>query len=348
MSYQMMGTLAAAARAGVVAGMVTSPAFSSFDTWVAETEPNDDFSSREMLDPSVREVDGSLFGQSNEYGGYGGYGGGGDEVIGIPGSGDGDVDFFAFQGLTPGNVFEVFTSVSNLDTLLGQFDNSGSLLAADDDSSPTGDFGSALAGIVDSSGNVNVGVTGFGDFSFEGFHFENGDYTLTLNTVGLDDIEQLESFENVFLTDTDSDTPGFQFDLTVNAGEIVIIDPPVAVGYDYVSEGAKFSSVQLPNVGGDDSFLVTFLDGTGEEIVVPVNAGEVFDFNGLSVPEFTVTGIDPLAELDPENPLAFPTAVTFEDSGSFIVSQTAIIPTPATAWLLALGAAGIVVQRRRR
>ena len=320
-----------------------SPALSYADTQVAETEPNDDFSSREMLNPNVREVDGSLFGQSD---GYGGYGGGGDDVIGIPGSGDGDVDFFAFQGLTPGNIFQVFTSVDGVDTILGQFDGSGFLLAADDDSSPTGDLGSAVAGIVDSSGTVNTGVTGFDDSFFEGFHSENGNYTLTLNTV--DDIASLESFENVFLNDTDPETPGFQFDLTVNAGEIVVIDPPVAAGYDYVSEGANFNSVQLPSVGGDDIFFVTFLDESGEQIVEPVEAGEVFVFDGLAVPEFTVTGIDPLAKVVPENPRAFPTAVTFDGNGSFRVSQTAVIPTPSTAWLLALGAAGIVVRRRRR
>jgi len=96
-----------------------------------------------------------------------------------------DVDFFTFTGLTPGLDFTIETTQATstgMDTLLGWFDDSGSLLASDDDSGVG--YLSLLTGKVPSSGKLTFGVTGYGDTSFGGSHSQDGDYNLVLSITG--------------------------------------------------------------------------------------------------------------------------------------------------------------------
>jgi hypothetical protein len=93
----------------------------------------------------------------------------------------GDVDFFTFVGLAPGTPFVAKTlrgPMSNVDTYLGWFDDSGAKVAEDDGSGENS--ASLLQGMVPGSGKLTFAVTGDIDHNFEGAHFQEGDYELLL------------------------------------------------------------------------------------------------------------------------------------------------------------------------
>ncbi len=100
---------------------------------------------------------------------------------GIPG----DVDVFAFTGLTAGDsyVAETFSGATGSipDTVLGWFNDLGVLVATDDDG---GDGTlSQMEVTVPSSGTLFLGVSGYADFGFVGQHNASGSYELTLEAV---------------------------------------------------------------------------------------------------------------------------------------------------------------------
>ncbi|MEE9404178.1 MAG: PEP-CTERM sorting domain-containing protein [Algisphaera sp.] len=107
--------------------------------------------------------------------------------------GGGDVDFFEFSGLIPGEVMlaKTFFEDDGPDTVLGWFDNQGNLIDSDDDNNSNhvvDDGGNSLQSVleitVDLDGKVVLGVTGYDDFDFiAGSHQETGSYVLTLGTV---------------------------------------------------------------------------------------------------------------------------------------------------------------------
>jgi hypothetical protein len=93
----------------------------------------------------------------------------------------GDLDYFTFQGLTPGALFTAETfdpSSDGVDTVLGWFDSSGALLSSDDDGA--GGVLSKLEGVVPAGGTLTFAVTGFGDDGFTGNHTEDDPYELRL------------------------------------------------------------------------------------------------------------------------------------------------------------------------
>lgn len=99
----------------------------------------------------------------------------------------GDVDVFAFTGLTAGENFvaETFNGATGTtpDTVLGWFDDLGVLVATNDD----GGVGllSQLEVTVPSSGTLFLGVSGFADFGFVGQHSASGSYELSLQAVAV-------------------------------------------------------------------------------------------------------------------------------------------------------------------
>jgi hypothetical protein len=131
---------------------------------------------------------------------------------------------------------------------------------------------------------------------------------------------------------------------------VTFIDPAIAVGYIYDTGvgDPNFASVILPDVGGgvfDLSYLST---------MVVVDAGVQYFFPAGGVSEFTVTGIDPSADLDPADTSAFVTGLTFVSDGSFTGTMTPITeilsatPEPAMLTLLASSLLGFGLIRRRR
>lgn len=123
------------------------------------------------------------------------------------------------------------------------------------------------------------------------------------------------------------------------------IDPPIATGYDYSVTGQNFSSVVVPGplADGQTSFILKFNGYTDT-----LQAGTPFNFDNFvpgGVGDFTITGIDAANALDPNNPGAFVTGLTYEGSGIAVVTQTPIttdistaVPEPSTLTLLGIGA----------
>lgn len=93
----------------------------------------------------------------------------------------GDVDYFKFRGKA-GEIFvaETVPGLPDMDTILGLFNSSGALIAADDD----GGAGllSRLAVTLPANGDYYVAVSTFPDVSFTGAGEDFGRYVLTMNS----------------------------------------------------------------------------------------------------------------------------------------------------------------------
>ena len=299
---------------------------------------------------------------------------------------EGDVDFVQFTGLTPGEMFRVelfptapdpaapFLDGQNLlsDTggMIGLFDDSGTLVAADNQ---WNDGSTVLGGIVPTSGNVTVAVTGVNDdggWADDGEAFngtsawqDTGVYDLTLETFNLAD-PGVDIGDIVVLPDAPggnnpcgANASCFGFGgLEVEDGEIVNLDPDVAVGYEFVvvSGPGIFESVLLPSVGADTEFWIQ-AGACGFD----ATAGTLYDFVtecGNNVAMFTVEEIDVNEGLDPTDPIAFVTQVTFSQQGTYDVTMTPqtvwvpdnAVPEPATLALFSVGLAGFGFAGRRR
>jgi hypothetical protein len=99
---------------------------------------------------------------------------------------------------------------------------------------------------------------------------------------------------------------------TGSAGDNLFwIDPIVAVGYDYEITGSNVTSIVLPAGIGDDQYDLHLDNGGGFAFDSVVSAGVAHDFAGGGVSKFRILGIEPGAGLDPEDPTAFVTGLTF-------------------------------------
>ncbi len=159
----------------------------------------------------------------------------------------------------------------------------------------------------------------------------------------------------------------FEFDIIIGADGLGIdtpiwIDPIIAVGYVYeVNSGEDFASVTFPS-------LAAVNDTTGydlyrwDEILLEYvlvghyNAEDTHIFVG-GVSQFKILGIDTPLELDPSDPNAFMTGLTFTGSGPINMSMTPItydtnassaVPVPSAIFLFLAGIPLLLVASRRK
>jgi hypothetical protein len=142
----------------------------------------------------------------------------------------------------------------------------------------------------------------------------------------------------------------FVFNFPVQPSRTFFIDPEIAIGYDYaVSGGPLFASVTAPTgINASDIFDLVF--GATN---LPITGGVEYSF-GTPQSSFRIQGIDLAANLDPTNPTAFVTGVSFDSSGTVNVTQTPItfntsasVPGPIS--ILGVGAAfGFSRKLRKR
>lgn len=173
----------------------------------------------------------------------------------------------------------------------------------------------------------------------------------------------------VFIPTVDPTTGQFNFDIAIAAGFPVILDPDVAVGYDYAigAGDPNFASVLVLTdvVPGIYELLIPDPTNTNAFFSQQLLPGQLFSFNDflslqslppIGVESFTIQGISPNVGLDPTDATAFLTQVTFVDDPTnlnprFTGTMTPLVANVATAepstWMLmALGLMGIGVSRR--
>lgn len=154
----------------------------------------------------------------------------------------------------------------------------------------------------------------------------------------------------------ENEAPVFNFDNLVTAGLVEYYDPLVAIGYDYAIglEGPNFASLILPEIG--DSFFDLLLpQGSGFDFVARLAAGEEYFFSAGGVSAFRILGIETSAGLDPSDPTAFVTGLSFVSDGRFtgtmrpISEFVAPVPLPSSLAVMigALGLLGVSVRKRK-
>ena len=128
----------------------------------------------------------------------------------------------------------------------------------------------------------------------------------------------------------------------------IYFDPVVSVGYDYsVTGGPLFASVLVPDAlpRGDSNFILE-LPGFGNYSLVAGTTFNLLGVNPLGFSDFRISDIDPAEMLDPTNPTAFVTGLTFTAAGTVTVTQNPIIQNtggvsvPEPSNLLGLGLLG--------
>jgi hypothetical protein len=118
-------------------------------------------------------------------------------------------------------------------------------------------------------------------------------------------------------------TGAYTFNVDVVPDVEIFIDPSVALGYDYaIGPGnPMFASVQLP-IGIGNSLYTLITHGRSFGLA----GGDVFDFRTHGFPngvaQFRVADIEASAALDPADPTAFVTGLSFVAAGSFTGTMT--------------------------
>ena len=118
----------------------------------------------------------------------------------------------------------------------------------------------------------------------------------------------------------------YTFSVNVIPNFPIFIDPAVAVGFDYaIGKGnPKFATVRLP-IGIGDSRYRLKVEGRKFDLA----GGDLLDFRTHGFPggvsAFRVSCIEVEALLDPANPQAFPTEVSFVAAGQFTGTMKPIV-----------------------
>ena len=119
------------------------------------------------------------------------------------------------------------------------------------------------------------------------------------------------------------DENGWVFNFfVVNPAIPIFIDPLVAIGYDFiVNSGPNFQSVILPDIGDG---LYDIYDSLDNLLAGAFPFGTPFDFGLGGINAFKVLGIEAGAGLDPNDPLAFVTGLTFAGVGQVNMNMNPI------------------------
>jgi hypothetical protein len=162
----------------------------------------------------------------------------------------------------------------------------------------------------------------------------------------------------------DPRTGGASFQFNAAPSEVVYIDPLVATGYDYVvNSGPNILSAIFPELGDANGYQIYALNGgVLGSLLGTVMGNTTFSFGPGGVSAFALRDINTALALDPANPVAFVTGLTFNVTGSTQVniSQTPVttfvggnggaVPEPST-WLSMLagfGAMGFAMRRGKQ
>lgn len=146
---------------------------------------------------------------------------------------------------------------------------------------------------------------------------------------------------------------GWNFNFNIVPGRTVFIDPDIAIGYDYiVNSGPSIASVLLPTFG-DGLYDLWLWNGSEWVATGDVLTGGVTYNFVEAVTRFRILGIEQSAALDPLNPTAFVTGLTFDGSGQVSMSQNPItvsvpVPEPETYAMFLAGLGLLAMARRRR
>ncbi len=120
--------------------------------------------------------------------------------------------------------------------------------------------------------------------------------------------------------------------VAVGSAAPAFIDPPAATAYTFTTDpgSLNFASILIPAPlpGGQSSFLLQT-----HGVSVPLLAGITFDLRTVApdgVPSFVISGIDPSENLDPANPRAFVTGVTWVGTPGIFPASTSFTIVPTT------------------
>jgi hypothetical protein len=129
---------------------------------------------------------------------------------------------------------------------------------------------------------------------------------------------------NVTINDCWNQTDSFWFFFN-QSGAVVWIDPIVAVGYDYiVYSGPSIVSVEIPLGYGDDVFdLYVFWNNGWHDSGFDIYGGVTYTFS-TPVERMSIRGIEASEMLDPNDPTAFVSALTFQTSGTVLMTMTPV------------------------
>lgn len=153
---------------------------------------------------------------------------------------------------------------------------------------------------------------------------------------------------------SDGTQPIFQFSVDVAAGQQIFIDPLIAVGYDYqIGAGDPLiQNILLPSNIGDGRYDISLWNGSEWVIfMTDVEGGTDIELDPLGVDRFRVSGIEADASLNPEDPTAFVTGLTFASDGRFTGTMTPItvnVPEPGTLALMAAALLAGAIRPRAR
>ena len=162
----------------------------------------------------------------------------------------------------------------------------------------------------------------------------------------------------VFLPSVDPDGGVYEFNVIVSKEIPLILDPLVAIGYDYaIGVGDPlFSSVRILTDAGDGLYDLFLYDALLDDYIFErvLAVGELFDFGLGGIDRFRIAGIEIGAMLDPFDVTAFMTEVAFEDAGRFtgtmtpiVVDTDAVVSEPGLLALFGIGLVGMLLGRRR-